>query len=438
MSTGDNDKKQPEISTAGFALPTAETTADNNAQTGEIPDPASAAPAEEPAAGFAATAADGNDAPPPAKRWFTKKRLTGIFCAAASMAAGASIGFAAKTCATALLCSAGAPATVTAITAMACAGVLVGAFRAYMNHREEKKIDPSASFWTWKTAKSVGLNAALSVATGSLVMFAGDEIGEIYKRVADVFTGEEAAKIAAQQAALAAAEESLRQAQEQAASLAAQLAEEKAARAAEEAARLAAEETARQAQEQAAALARQLAEEQAARAAEQAARIAAEEAAKQAQEQAAELARQLAEEQAARQAAEAEAARLSEQLRSIETQTPPVVSEEVLPPAEVVTVPAPAFHEVRPGENLWNIVKTHYGLTGNAAIQRMVDAVAVANELAQGTAANNVGIGDQIVLPPRETIEGHTKLALDWRALDAETAARRMASGVRSFAPVMG
>lgn len=411
--------------TAGFIEQEDDATANSAA-------PAAAAPASPPV-----------EPPPEQKRtWFTKKRLTGIFCAAASMAAGASIGFAAKTCATALLCTAGAPATVTAITAMACAGVLVGAFKAYMNYREEKKENPAAAFWSLKTAKSVGLNAALSVATGSLFMFAGDEIMEtaekVYNRVADVFTGEEAAKIAAQQAALAAAEESIKAAQQQAADLAAQLAQE-------EAARRAAEETARLAQEQVSALAEQLAQEQAAR-------LAAEEAARLAREEAAALAAKLAEEQAARVAAEEaarlaqeEATRIAGQLAAENAPEPETAPEVVTPQAPVAEVvpaevapPAAALYEVKNGDNLWNIVRDHYGLKGNAAIQRFVDAVAVANDLGQGTAANNIGLGDQITLPPREAIQGYTALALDWKALDAQTAARRMVAGARALTPSMG
>jgi hypothetical protein len=87
-------------------------------------------------------------------------------------------------------------------------------------------------------------------------------------------------------------------------------------------------------------------------------------------------------------------------------------------PFEVVEI-----HTVSRGENLWNIVKDHYGLTSNQEIRQYVDAVAQANEMTS-TMANNVDIGNEVLLPAASTLGHNTELALDWRAMDAETAAR--------------
>jgi len=95
----------------------------------------------------------------------------------------------------------------------------------------------------------------------------------------------------------------------------------------------------------------------------------------------------------------------------------PMAAGSVLP-FEVVET-----HTVSRGDNLWNIVKDHYGLTSNADIRQYVDDVAQANGMS-GTEANNIDIGDDIMLPAASTLGINTELAMDWRGMDAETAAR--------------
>ncbi len=104
------------------------------------------------------------------KGWLSKS-----FSIAASIASGATIGIAAKSCATALLCTAGAPATVTAIAAMASAGLVLGCVKAYKDCRTP---DQESSFFCKKTAKTLAIHTCLSVATGSLFLCFGDQIAE--------------------------------------------------------------------------------------------------------------------------------------------------------------------------------------------------------------------------------------------------------------------
>jgi len=361
--------------------------------------------AEPPAEGPATTPA------PAVKKGFLSK----VWSFAVSAGVGAAIGLAAKTCAVAALCTAGAPALVTTIASMAVAGAAVGIYKAYRDHKEAKKTNPELSFLKSLTSRQgltkLALHTAISVAAGSIVMAYGDEIMEAGKNIYDSLFGTTTPPVVVP---VPVPDETAQALKDQLAAVNKQLADEQAARLLAEqqakqlADQLAAEQTAKlAAQEQAQKLADQLAQEQAAKLL--------------AEQEAQRLADQLAQEQAARLAAEQEAARLAEAARiAAEQEAARIAAEQEA--ARIAALPKP--HTVANGENLWNIVKAHYNLSSNADIQRYVDGVALANDLGNGTAANNIAPGKVLQLPNADTLKDHVKLGLNWKALDAQTAAR--------------
>ncbi len=114
-----------------------------------------------------------------------------------------------------------------------------------------------------------------------------------------------------------------------------------------------------------------------------------------------------------------------------------VVLEEA---AEIPVIPVQIvesdIYAVEKGDNLWTIVKEHYGLTNDADIQRYTDGVAAGNNLTSGTAASHLALDDQITLMPAEILENHNQLALDWTALDAETKGNLSQNTVSSHVPI--
>lgn len=89
-------------------------------------------------------------------------------------------------------------------------------------------------------------------------------------------------------------------------------------------------------------------------------------------------------------------------------------------------------HIVQRGDNLWNIAKQHYkdeitelqegGLTRNQAIQEIVEEIAQANGLGNGTDANTIHPGQAITLP---NTGNSLDADLNWNALDQQTAQRQ-------------
>lgn len=362
----------------------------------------------------------------PAKR---KGFLSRAFYAAISIGSGMSIGFAAKTCATALLCTAGAPAATTALVAAASAGVLVGSFHAYRGYRREKQIFRDTKFLSRQALATTMTHAALATAGGMFGLYYGDSIKEMvaegYGYLADQlgFAPEAPApapQVMAEIGDLTSAPEvvtglddlQMPQAFEPAPDMAAsQIVQESVTEL--EAPELTADTVLDEPNADDIAVPAPIAQPEPI----------------------------------------LETANFDVMTDIAELQMPALPDMQALPtdfsssfttdvfnyvsePAQLTDIATltidplpelgqPATYTVSAGDNMWKVIEAHYGLTTNADVQRYVDAIAVFNGM-EGVSANHIDIGDTIQLPEFGYVATTEELQLDWRALDADTLKMKM------------
>lgn len=108
-----------------------------------------------------------------------KKSSRGLFWAfnAASFAAGVGVSMAVKSCAVALLCTAGAGPTLTAITACAVTGALMGTLGAYQQYRRDVKQGYDAKFFTKNTFMRAYIGSMFSLLGGAAFMHLDNAFG---------------------------------------------------------------------------------------------------------------------------------------------------------------------------------------------------------------------------------------------------------------------
>ena len=84
-------------------------------------------------------------------------------------------------------------------------------------------------------------------------------------------------------------------------------------------------------------------------------------------------------------------------------------------------------YEVKSGDSIWKIAATYDGMenASNAEIQQLADEIIAANGLENGTAANNLAIGQALILPEMSDLDlSDPVLVADWGALDQNTSYR--------------
>lgn len=368
----------------------------------------------------------------------TKRRgfLSRAFYAAISIGTGMSIGFAAKTCATALLCTAGAPATTTAIVAAASAGLLVGTFHAYRGYRREKQIFRDTKFFSRQTLATTMTHAALASAASMVGLHYGDNIKEY---VAEL-SGAAAEYLGfAPEAPLPAPE------------ITTDIGSQPAAPEIETTLNITAPAPVDAAPEMPATITLvtpDIIEPSTDIITEPAAPVA-------------EVIEDIVDspeilvtpEPAPADVPTLESANFEVMTDIGSLEMPDITDTTPLPedyasarineafnylsePAQLPEITQysiealpefgqPATYTVSAGDNMWNVIEAHYGLTSNTDIQRYVDAIAVFNGM-EGVSANHIDIGDTIQLPEFGYVTTTEELQLNWRALDADALKMRM------------
>ena len=365
----------------------------------------------------------------PAKR---KGFLSRAFYAAISIGSGMSIGFAVKTCATALLCTAGAPAATTALVAAASAGVLVGSFHAYRGYRREKQIFRDTKFLSRQTLATTMTHAALATAGGMFGLYYGDTIKEYVAELSGM------------------AAEYLGYAPENplpASQMTTDLGAHPAAPEVEITQELIIPDTIDPAPETSEVITLATPE----------ATDLPIETPDMANEPASSLT-EIADAPAPVEPAPVETPILEsanfevmteiQDFQMLEMPAMQALPEDIITnrinevfnyiaePAQLPEIAQyafeplpelgqPATYTVSAGDNMWNVIEAHYGLTSNAEVQHYVDAIAIFNGM-EGVSANHIDIGDTIQLPEFGYVATTEELQLDWHALDADVLKMRM------------
>lgn len=325
----------------------------------------------------------------------------------ASVATGFALGMTTRTCATALLCTAGAPAMTTAVTAMAVSGLALGTFHAYRDYRNEKKIFRDTKFLSKHTALNIVAHTAMSLAGGSLAMMFGDTVSgfasDAYEYTKETLGfapdihGTPPQPMMTEAPILSEAPElttdesiKLPQLWETVETPQADTLIEPEITPEDESPMVVPEET--------------------------------EPALEKSDIDVVTTIESLEQPtlnfgSAIPSAIDlpAEAAAFNYTAQPVEL--PSVADSSMFHLPELGT---PVEYTVSTGDTLWNIVEAHYGLTTNADIQQHVDAIAVFNGM-EGVTANHIDIGDQIKLPEFGYVDIAKELQLDWHSLDADT-----------------